>query len=77
MFDMYFSGVSCLQPSQSVSRYLAHINVTLFAGRLKIDVAQLEGGGGRGIVAKEDLEPGEVLLSVPFTTVFEDDEVML
>lgn len=42
---------------------------------LKIDISQLEGEGARGLVAKEDIQPGELLLSVPFTTVFEDTEV--
>ena len=45
------------------------------AGRLKISVQQLE-RFGRGLIATEDAAPGEVLLSVPFTTVFMDTEVL-
>jgi hypothetical protein len=40
----------------------------------KIAVQTLE-HMGRGLIAHEDAVPGEVLLSVPFTSVFMDTEV--
>ncbi|KAK9901334.1 hypothetical protein WJX75_007184 [Coccomyxa subellipsoidea] len=42
-------------------------------GELKIGVNDL-GGSGRGLVAQEDVAPGEILLSVPLDSVFSDLE---
>lgn len=42
-----------------------------FPQRLKMRVEQCQ-PGGRGLVATEDVLPGEVLLTVPWNLVFED-----
>ena len=43
-------------------------------GKLKIAISDV-GGIGRGLVALENVVPGEVLLSVPLDSVFSDTEV--
>eukprot|EP00884_Botryococcus_braunii_P023219 jgi/Botrbrau1/9581/Bobra.106_2s0005.2 len=44
-------------------------------GDLKCKISQLNYEGGRGLVATEDINPEDLLLSIPFTTIFEDKEV--
>jgi len=42
----------------------------------KLAVRQLGGGRGRGLVTTQDAEPGEVLLSVPFTHAFIEEDAV-
>lgn len=39
-------------------------------GRRKVEVRELGAGRGRGLVATAEVEPGEVLLAVPFDNLF-------
>ncbi|PNH11517.1 histone H3 [Tetrabaena socialis] len=72
--DLRFQSQAVLALQEAAEAYLVGLfedtNLAPGGGSLRVGVRDLGAGRGRGLVALEDLAPGETLLSVPFPRVF-------